>query len=399
MRILLVAPQPFFQERGTPIAVLLLAQALCAQGHQVDLLTFPEGSDVTVEGLRIIRIPAIPGMGRIPIGISWKKLVCDSLLCCVLLWRTLRRRYDVIHAVEEAVFPAVLLRGLTRLGVIYDMDSSLGEQLLNKWRFLGPISGWLVALESAAIRRVQAVFAVCEDLANRASAVAPRVPVFLIEDVALTKPSVPTSVEQLRISCCINTTLALYIGNLEPYQGVEELVNGVALLSSDTDLTLVLIGGGIKEVTQVQSLARELAVERRVVALGARPVASIADYLQQADILVSPRRHGNNTPMKVYSYMLSGKAILATRVRAHTQVLDDSCALLVEPTAVAIACGLSQLARDPARRERLGAAARNSAANRYSLERFREKVRVAYESLGSSPRGQGSTNISRVGGQ
>jgi glycosyltransferase involved in cell wall biosynthesis len=343
-----------------------------------------------------MRIPAIPGVQPIPIGISWRKLVCDGLLCCILVWRALRRRYDVIHAVEEAVFPAVLLRRLTRLGVVYDMDSSLSEQLVGKWRILGKASGWLVALEGAAIRRARAVFAVCRDLANRVSAVAPDVPVFLIEDVALAALPEAASAEQLRMSCGIDTTLALYVGNLERYQGVEELINAMALLSPQTELTVVLIGGNSDEVARVQSLARALAVERRVVTMGARPVACIADYLQQADILVSPRRQGNNTPMKVYSYMLSGKAILATRVRAHTQVLDDNSALLVEPTAAALARGLSQLAHDPEWRERLGTAARSSAANRYSLELFREKVRVAYESL-ESPPGQRSDDISRVG--
>ena len=33
MKILLVAPQPFYRERGTPIAVRVLAEQLCAFGH------------------------------------------------------------------------------------------------------------------------------------------------------------------------------------------------------------------------------------------------------------------------------------------------------------------------------------------------------------------------------
>jgi glycosyltransferase involved in cell wall biosynthesis len=134
-----------------------------------------------------------------------------------------------------------------------------------------------------------------------------------------------------------------------------------------------------------------------VVAVGARPVASIAGYLQQADILISPRREGSNTPMKIYSYMLSGKPILATRIRAHTQVVDDECAMLVEPQAEDIARGLSELVNDPARRERLGAAARQRAANRYSLEAFREKVRLAYELLESEEGRSSAKTASKVG--
>jgi glycosyltransferase involved in cell wall biosynthesis len=381
MYILLIAPQPFFQERGTPLAVRLLVETLCAQGHRVDLLTFPEGQDVRVEGLRVLRIPRLPFIVRVPIGISWKKLAYDALMCGSLVWLTLTRRYDVIHAVEEAIFPAVLLRGAARLGVVYDMDSILGEQLTAKWRLLQPLSRAFAALERAAIRRTQAVFAVCKDLASRAQTAAPKVPVFLIEDVAQPVAPIAGRSEQLRRELGFTGLLALYVGNLESYQGIEELIRALALLPPSLELMLVLIGGGPGKVAALRSLAESLGVQHRFRAVGPRPVSRVGDYLAQADILISPRRQGYNTPMKVYSYMLSGKAILATRIAAHTQVLDDDSALLVAPRAEAIARGLTDLAGDPQRRARLGAIARSRAANRYSLEVFREKVRAAYESL------------------
>ena len=43
LRVLFLAPQPFFEVRGTPLAVLHLTRALAALGHEVDLLTFPQG--------------------------------------------------------------------------------------------------------------------------------------------------------------------------------------------------------------------------------------------------------------------------------------------------------------------------------------------------------------------
>ena len=166
MRILLVAPQPFYQERGTPIAVRMLVEVLCGQGHAVDLLTYHEGADLDIEGLKILRTPALPGLRHVPIGISWKKLVCDLLISGRLLSLALTRRYDVIHAVEEAVFPAILLRSSSHARVVYDMDSMLGEQLVSKWKLLRPVQRALRAMERAVIRRADAVFAVCSDLAR-----------------------------------------------------------------------------------------------------------------------------------------------------------------------------------------------------------------------------------------
>jgi glycosyltransferase involved in cell wall biosynthesis len=381
MRILLVAPQPFYQERGTPIAVRMLAEVLCGQGHAVDLLTYHEGADLDIDGLKILRTPALPGLRHVPIGISWKKLVCDLLICARLMSLALTRRYDVIHAVEEAVFPAILLRSSAHARVVYDMDSMLGEQLVSKWKLLRPVQRGLRAMERAVIRRADAVFAVCSDLARHVTADAPGVPVFLIEDVALPTQQYGGSAEPLRELLDIKGPLALYVGNLQRYQGVEQLVRGMAEVPQALDLTLALIGGTESDIARLRTLVRKLHLQERVYLLGPRPLAQLTGFLEQADILVSPRSHGSNTPMKVYSYMNSGSAILATRILSHTQVLDDSCALLVEPEPRALARGLVTLASDERLRARLGTAAHRRAVERYSVEAFREKVRVAYRTL------------------
>lgn len=381
MRILLVAPQPFYQERGTPIAVRMLVEVLCGQGHAVDLLTYHEGADLDIDGLRILRTPALPGLRHIPIGISWKKLVCDLLISGRLLGLALSHRYDVIHAVEEAVFPAILLRSSSHARVVYDMDSMLGESLVSKWRLLRPVQRALRAMERAVIRRADAVFAVCSDLARHVSVDAPGVPVFLIEDVALPAQQFCGASEPLRELLDIRGPLALYVGNLQRYQGVELVVCAMAHLPQALDLTLVLIGGTRDDVARLRALVRKLHLEERVYLLGPRPLAQLTGFLAQADILVSPRLRGSNTPMKVYSYMNSGTAVLATRILSHTQVLDDDCALLVEPSPLALAKGLVALAADDALRVRLAAAARRRAKERYSVEAFREKVSAAYRTL------------------
>jgi glycosyltransferase involved in cell wall biosynthesis len=359
----------------------MLVEVLCGQGHAVDLLTYHEGADLDIDGLKILRTPALPGLRHVPIGISWKKLVCDLLISARLLQLVLSRRYDVIHAVEEAVFPAILLRSSAHARVVYDMDSMLGESLVSKWRLLRPVERALRAMERAVIRRADAVFAVCSDLAQHVTDDAPGVPVFLIEDVALPTQQHCGSAEPLRELLDIQGSLALYVGNLQRYQGVEQLVRALAQVPKALDLTLVLIGGAESDIGRVRALVRKLHLEERVYLLGPRPLAQLTGFLAQADILVSPRSQGSNTPMKVYSYMNSGTPILATRILSHTQVLDDNCAQLVEPNSRALAQGLATLATDEGLRARLGAAARRRAREKYSVEAFREKVRAAYRTL------------------
>ena len=76
-RILVVAPQPFYEDRGTPIAVRQVLQALGELGRSVDLLTFPIGTDVGIPGLRIFRSANPFGFERVPIGLSFRKVILD----------------------------------------------------------------------------------------------------------------------------------------------------------------------------------------------------------------------------------------------------------------------------------------------------------------------------------
>jgi hypothetical protein len=107
-RILVVAPQPFYEDRGTPIAVRQVLQALGELGRSVDLLTFPIGNDIGIPGLRILRSANPFGFQRVPIGLSLRKVILDVPLVWALRRLVDPARYSCIHAVEEAAFPAAV---------------------------------------------------------------------------------------------------------------------------------------------------------------------------------------------------------------------------------------------------------------------------------------------------
>ena len=386
MRILVIAPQPFYQERGTPIATRLLVEALQSAGHEVDVLTYHVGEDPGLPGVRVFRAPAVPFVRDVPIGFSVRKLLCDLALGWRLLTLTRRHRYDVLHAVEEAVFLSLLVRTLG-CRVVYDMDSSLPEQLLGKYRSLQRLDGLLRRLERLAVARSDLVLAVCEDLATRVRAYATATPVDVLEDVSLLGDGAAGTVEDLRADLPANGALVMYVGNLEHYQGVDLLLDAVAAVTVAAPLKVVAIGGNPVAVAAYRRRAAELGIGDTVTFVGARPLKDLGAYLMQADVLVSPRCSGHNTPMKLYSYLAAGKAVLATRIRSHTQVLTDDCALLVEPTAPALAKGLEVLLTSPAMREQLGQAARRLATARYSVTQFRESVASAYRRLAVAPSG------------
>ncbi len=148
MRVLVLAPHPFYQERGTPIAVDLLLRALSERGDEVDLLTFHEGNDRTYDRLRIHRIKPVLRVSNIRPGLSWKKLACDFHLFFKFVSLMRRNRYDLVHAVEEAAFMAFLVRPFFSTPYVYDMDSSMTSQIVDKYPVLKPLKGFLRFIES-----------------------------------------------------------------------------------------------------------------------------------------------------------------------------------------------------------------------------------------------------------
>src|SRR5712691_5954208 len=131
VRILMIAPEPFFEPRGTPFSEFYRIRALTALGHQVDLVTYPFGRDVSVPGLRIFRCLRPPFVRGVSIGPSLAKIPLDALLTLAALRRALDGRYDVIHSHEEGGLIGVVLATMLRIPHLYDMHSSLPQQLTN----------------------------------------------------------------------------------------------------------------------------------------------------------------------------------------------------------------------------------------------------------------------------
>ena len=106
------------------------------------------------------------------------------------------------------------------------------------------------------------------------------------------------------------------------------------------------------------------------------------DYLEQADILVSPRTKGVNTPMKIYSYLGAGVPIVATDIPSHTQVLNDANACTVAATPEALVQGINRVLDDDDYAEKLGRNAKQEAEERFSFNAFRKQLNHIYTQLG-----------------
>ncbi len=388
MRVLVLATHPFYQERGTPMRLRCMIEALADRDDDVTVLTIPEGEDLTYRGVRTIRVGGIPGVKGIRPGFSAKKLVYDT----AVLWRAIRmlrrERWDVIHAVEESAFLAILLKVLYGVPFIFDMHSSVAQQMQEKFPWLRFFGSGLDACERLAVRSSSGVIAVSDVINDRAQAFDRLKPVVTVEDAVQFNGQQPVDGEQLRTTIGEDGPIVLYVGNFEHYQGIDLLLEAFShTLSMALDAQLVLIGGLPEDIERYRKRAAEIGIDRQTHFVGPRPVERLGWYLRQADVLVSPRTKGHNTPMKLYSYLAAGRPVVATRLSTHTQVLSDEVAALAAPEPGAFGESIGELLQDRSKGQVLAERARDLADAEYSIAAFRRKLYHLYDQSTGRSRG------------
>ena len=379
MRILMIAPQPFFQPRGTPFSEFYRIRALLELGHTVDLVTYPIGEDVDMEGLTIYRTFSVPGIRSVDIGPSFSKIVLDILVFVSSFSRLLKRRYDLLDCHEEAGLFGVIFSKIFNTVSVYDMHSSLPEQLENfNYTRSKIIRYFFDVLEQLTIRGSAAVIYICPYLKEVIDRVDSKKPSFLIENSPLAESGIiegQAEVEQLREKLDLDKAfILLYTGTFEAYQGLDLLFNALARIP-EPNIRLLMVGGNPKQIEESKREVAKLGVSERVIFVGSRPPEEMSLYLSLSHVLVSPRLRGKNTPLKVYSYLHAGKPIVATRILTHTQVLDENIAVLTDPDPKAFSSGVMRIFNNPSLAQTLGKAARHRSDTAYSYKMYLERTK------------------------
>jgi len=354
-------------------------------GHQVDLVTYHLGEDVQLDGLTIHRIPAVRLIKRISIGPSFSKIVLDILVFFKALSLLLKKRYHLIHTHEEAAFMGVIFRWLYRIPHLYDMHSDLSQQMEN---FQVTHSKFIVGLvrcgERWVINHSDFIIGICPTLGQTIQSLNTFASCSVIENSPLAydpesfQPEIEQHIDSLLGPDAVNTIL--YTGTLEIYQGLDLLFEAAQRVTAErNDVRFILVGGSPKQVSIVREHLTKLGLSPFFNLIGQRPPEEIPYFLKKATILVSPRKSGTNTPLKIYSYLASGKPVLATDLLTHTQVLDPETALLVPPQGEAFAEGILKLLDDQGLRVRLAEAAQLKYQQEYAYEKYISKVSRAVE--------------------
>jgi glycosyltransferase involved in cell wall biosynthesis len=349
----MIIPQVFYSTRGTPISAYHRCRELIAYGYEVDILTYKPGGAAPDLKARIYRSHG-PHFGSIKAGPSRLKIWFDLLLFFNLFYRVSVKRYDALYAHEEGAFLARIVGGVFRVPYVYDMHSSLPRQIL-EWGFSQ--KKWVVSLfswvERVSIHGARVVVAISPAVEQVARAVSPTVPVVVIVnhfDPPAGSDSLTGAAVRERHGIDPATKLAVYTGSFVPLQALDMLIAAAPLVRDRLPgIKFLLVGGTPEEIAGLSALATKFGVRDSFIFEQMRPQREMAGYMAAADVLVSPRVVGINPPGKLFSYLASGKPVVATDTLVHNQLLDATTSILTQPTPQSLADGIVVALTDPGR--------------------------------------------------
>jgi glycosyltransferase involved in cell wall biosynthesis len=323
-------------------------------------------------------------------GPSLLKFFLDIFLFIWTAGLLIRNKYDFVHAHEEAVFFCRFLKPIFRFKLVYDMHSSLPQQLTN---FQYTKSKFLIEafkkLEDSSLKSSDAIITICTDLTDYVFGLnIDKDKVFQIENSIFDSIKV-ISAKKIPRNNLINQEIAensfkiprdraiiVYAGTLENYQGIDILIAAFKnVVNRNPDAFLLIVGGTPAQVEHYLAIKNNYGLADNVIFTG-RVSQSLAKYYSSlASVLVSPRKAGTNTPLKIYEQIASGIPLVATDIYSHTQVLDTRTAFLVEPEPEDMARGILEALDNNGNRQFVVENAKKLYERRYSRAVYQEKMR------------------------
>jgi len=198
----------------------------------------------------------------------------------------------------------------------------------------------------------------------------------------------PEARTQVRASLGLDgQPVVIFVGNFFHWHDVGTLLEAFKRArEACPEARLLLVGDGERRA-EMEKLAYHLGLRDVVRFTGIVPHARVPAYIAAADIAVVPyppmQQEMWLSPLKLFEYMSSGKAVAASAVGQITAVLQDGVnGLLVPPgDAAALAEALVRLMQNPGLVQALGEQARADALAKYSWESYLSRLERVFRAV------------------
>jgi glycosyltransferase involved in cell wall biosynthesis len=375
----MIAPTPFFADRGCHVRIYEEARALQALGCEVEIVTYHLGNDRP--GLTTHRTVRIPWYNKLSAGFSWHKFYVDLLLL-VKTWRVARRsRPDLIHGhLHEGAAIGWAVGQLLGRPVVGDFQGSLSGELEAHKTI--PSRGWLYRFVAHNERRIdrlpQVAVASCSDVACELEER------FGVERVILALDGVDTDLFRPRVEADHLRSLVppgrrpvVYLGLLNSYQGVDHLLEAVPLVQARVPEAHFLVMGYPDE-DRYRQKATALGVADRVSFTGRIDYDQAAQYLALGEVAVGPKLSETESNGKLYNYMACGLPTVAFDTPPSREILGDLGVYAPRGDVAGLAAAIAGLLEHPERARMLGQRLRERVEERFSWESTARQLLRAY---------------------
>jgi len=386
MKVLMVAPTPFFGDRGCHVRIFEETRALRARGVEVLVATYHLGRDVPE--VATVRTPGLPWVRRLGVGFSVHKPYLDLLLLVAAARAARRFRPDVVHGhLHEGAVLAPCLGRLLGRPTVADLQGSLTGELVDHGTLPagGPLPGLSRRLERALLRWPGRILAssgtFARELVTRWGVPPGRV-VSLPDgvDPEAFRPGLPA--DDLRGALgLVGKRVVVFLGVLTSYQGVDDLLLAWPLAAQAVpDAHLLLMGYPNED--RYRAEVRRQGLERSVTITGRIPYREAARYLGLGDVAVSPKRSTSEANGKLLNYMACGLPTVAYDGPVARETLGDAGVFVRLGDRTALATALVGLLADAGERKRRGEALRERAVAEFGWPALAERLVEAYRACG-----------------
>ncbi|MDF1581425.1 MAG: glycosyltransferase family 4 protein [Desulfuromonadales bacterium] len=369
-RILMLAPTPYFADRGCHVRIYEEARALKDRGHEVLIVTYHLGRDVG--DIPVVRIPNFPWYRKLSAGPSWHKPYLDIFLLYKALAVAAKFKPDIIHAhLHEGAFLAALAHRSFKVPILFDCQGSLCGELLDHGfmkkdgllhRFFTKLEAWITR---SAAHVVTSSTPTAEILRRDFPEISSRLtPLTDAVDTDIFQPLPHDTTLRRTLGIPADKRLIVYLGAMTAYQGVDLLLDAALELSrTRADFHLLLMG--YPEETYVDK-ARQQGLTELVTFTGKLDYAQAPHYLSLGDIAVSPKLSATEANGKLLNYLACGLPCVAFDNRINREILMDVGCYVREREAAAFAREIGHLLDHPEKRNVLAANSRDHAVNNHS---------------------------------
>lgn len=378
--VLMVAPTPFFADRGCHVRIYEQARALQALGCHVEVCTYHLGSDPP--GLIVHRTRRVPWYKKLAAGPSWHKIYIDGLLL-LKVWAVARRtRPDVIHGhLHEGAAIGWATGRLLGIPVLGDFQGSLtGELKAHRfvrhqrlaYRLLAGAERWID-------HRPQVAVASCTDVARELSER------FNVPGVVLALDGVDTGTFRPDVAVADDVRglvppgrrAVVYLGVLEAYQGVDHLLAAIPHVLSCVPQAHFLVMGYPNE-DRYRARAADMGLAEHVTFPGRIDYRRAAEYLALGEVAAGPKLSETESNGKLYNYMACGLPTVAFDTPPSREILGELGVYAPRGDAAALGGAIAGLLADPEGSRQLGARLRQRAIECFSWESTARRLIEAY---------------------